>query len=334
MQNPLVTIGVPFLNGESTIDRTLRSIAAQDYKNIEVICSDNCSTDRSLQICKSYLPIIPNLRIEKTSERVGMSKNINNCFRYASGKLGMFLSADDWLDSNAISELVRLATKYPGLALYIGQFRYQDCEGKVTERPPVWSAFRKDIRFSPKKAFMNFILGPRGEACSTIFDMELFNQIGGIRNDLERTNTWVLYTDLASKAGYAITAKCISNYWIHPMGGEVFSRTCSERLKYIHQAQGLFRTMGYSERSFLEFFRSEINKHRRIFNETTDEKAKLIISEFFDNINPKWRACPDWPGTKFDTLGFEAKIAIEHLLKRPLRALIAKVAIWLRREPQ
>jgi cellulose synthase/poly-beta-1,6-N-acetylglucosamine synthase-like glycosyltransferase len=45
LDSPRVTICVPVRNGSRTIRRTLDSTLAQDYPNLEVIVSDNCSTD-------------------------------------------------------------------------------------------------------------------------------------------------------------------------------------------------------------------------------------------------------------------------------------------------
>jgi glycosyltransferase involved in cell wall biosynthesis len=54
MDSPRVTVCVPVRNGSRTIRRTLDSILAQDYSNLEVIVSDNCSTDDTAQIVQGY----------------------------------------------------------------------------------------------------------------------------------------------------------------------------------------------------------------------------------------------------------------------------------------
>ena len=51
---PLVSICFPVFNGERTLIRALDSLNAQDYKNLEIIISDDNSTDETFNICRKY----------------------------------------------------------------------------------------------------------------------------------------------------------------------------------------------------------------------------------------------------------------------------------------
>ena len=50
----LVSIGVPVFNGEKKLAHALDSLLEQDYSNLEIIISDNGSTDATTEICASY----------------------------------------------------------------------------------------------------------------------------------------------------------------------------------------------------------------------------------------------------------------------------------------
>ncbi len=52
---PLVSIGMPVYNGERFIRQALDSLLALDYENVELMISDNASTDRTAEICQEYL---------------------------------------------------------------------------------------------------------------------------------------------------------------------------------------------------------------------------------------------------------------------------------------
>src|SRR5918993_5298269 len=51
---PLVSIGVPVYNGERFLARTLQSLLAQTYTNLEIIICDNASTDGTEAICREF----------------------------------------------------------------------------------------------------------------------------------------------------------------------------------------------------------------------------------------------------------------------------------------
>ena len=54
-KQPLVSIGVPVFNGEKTLAWALDSLLGQDYANLEIIISDNASTDTTAEICEKYV---------------------------------------------------------------------------------------------------------------------------------------------------------------------------------------------------------------------------------------------------------------------------------------
>ena len=60
---PVVSIGVPVYNGERFVQRALVSLLAQDFGDLEVVVSDNASTDCTPEICRGYAaaehPLLP-----------------------------------------------------------------------------------------------------------------------------------------------------------------------------------------------------------------------------------------------------------------------------------
>lgn len=104
---PLVSIGVPCYNSSETIQRTLDSIQAQNYKNIELIISDNCSTDSTRQIIESNESCFANVKLLWQPMNKGMHANFLRAIELSSGDYFLFLAADDYLgDSSTIEKLV------------------------------------------------------------------------------------------------------------------------------------------------------------------------------------------------------------------------------------
>lgn len=92
--NPLVVIGVPVHNGARFLRETLDSLMAQTYPNLELIISDNASTDETESICRSFLRD-DRVRYRRSSENIGASRNINSLFSEAKGKYFKLAAADD-----------------------------------------------------------------------------------------------------------------------------------------------------------------------------------------------------------------------------------------------
>jgi glycosyltransferase involved in cell wall biosynthesis len=103
---PLVSVVIPCFNAERTIERAIRSVLDQDYRHLEVIVADDCSTDSSREV-------VGGIRDERliyaaSSMNQGASAARNRGIKLATGKYIAFLDADDeWLPSK-IAAQVRL----------------------------------------------------------------------------------------------------------------------------------------------------------------------------------------------------------------------------------
>ena len=83
-KEPLVSIIIPVYNVESYLENCLVSVLNQTYKNIEVICVDDGSSDNSPEILKKYSEKYSNLKIDLqdknqgqgTARNIGLEKSI------------------------------------------------------------------------------------------------------------------------------------------------------------------------------------------------------------------------------------------------------------------
>lgn len=111
--NPLVSIVVITYNSAKYVMETLESALSQTYRNVEIIISDDCSTDNTYDICKHY---IDNKNIKqgrvrciltKTHSNGGICANYNNGLRHARGEWIKYIAGDDILEPDCIEEFVR-----------------------------------------------------------------------------------------------------------------------------------------------------------------------------------------------------------------------------------
>lgn len=83
--NPLVSIGIPTYNrANSYLKQALRSAVNQTYKNLEIIVSDNCSSDDTESVVKEFRD--PRIRYFRQNKNLGAVPNCNFCLEQSQGK--------------------------------------------------------------------------------------------------------------------------------------------------------------------------------------------------------------------------------------------------------
>jgi glycosyltransferase involved in cell wall biosynthesis len=104
----LVSVGIPVYNGERYIAAALDSVLAQDYPHVEIVISDNASTDRTRAICKQYARRDPRIRYRRNQQNLGASANFKKVAKLARGEYFTWLAADDVLvQADYLSTLAR-----------------------------------------------------------------------------------------------------------------------------------------------------------------------------------------------------------------------------------
>ena len=84
-------------NVEQFIARAIESVAIQSYENIEIICVDDCGSDRSVEIAKKIALQDSRVQILQNKSNLGTFATRNNGALSAKGEYLLFLDADDYL---------------------------------------------------------------------------------------------------------------------------------------------------------------------------------------------------------------------------------------------
>ena len=97
-----VSIIIPIYNVEQYLAQCLDSVINQTYKNIEIICVNDCSTDNTAQVISEYGKFHQNLRLinHETNRRQGGARNTG--VKVAEGDYILYIDADDTFESNAL----------------------------------------------------------------------------------------------------------------------------------------------------------------------------------------------------------------------------------------
>jgi glycosyltransferase involved in cell wall biosynthesis len=139
---PLITIGMPVFNEERFIDSALTSLRCQDYPNLEILISDNASTDRTLEICRRHSLEDPRIRIESATENRGVTANFQRALDMASGTYFMWAAGHDLWTSNLVSECVALLETNDQACLAFASSRWIGIADEPLAKASGWSDTR------------------------------------------------------------------------------------------------------------------------------------------------------------------------------------------------
>ncbi|MHA1540490.1 MAG: glycosyltransferase family 2 protein [Alphaproteobacteria bacterium] len=136
MKNPKVSVVIPVFNMEKFIAEALDSAISQTYKNTEIICVDDCSTDNSEKIIKSYIkknPTVFYMKLKKNSGTPIIPRNIG--IKKATGKYILPLDADDKIASTYVEKSMREMQKSSADVVYCRANFFGDKKGEWKLKP-------------------------------------------------------------------------------------------------------------------------------------------------------------------------------------------------------
>lgn len=105
-----ISVIIPVYNTEKYIDRCLKSVLSNTYKNIEVVCVDDGSTDSSHMILKKYADEDKRIKVIR-QENAGVSAARNRGLDAVTGKFVTFVDSDDWIHPRYFETLLYFQKK-------------------------------------------------------------------------------------------------------------------------------------------------------------------------------------------------------------------------------
>jgi glycosyltransferase involved in cell wall biosynthesis len=114
---PVVSIGMPAFNEARHIGEAINSLLSQSHRDIELIISDNASTDGTYEIISSYAALDTRIRAFRNSRNVGALHNFEYVRDHACGEYFMWAGAHDRWHPLFISRMLDVLTRDPGVIL-------------------------------------------------------------------------------------------------------------------------------------------------------------------------------------------------------------------------
>lgn len=135
---PKVTIGVPVYNGEKYLEEALASIVAQTFRDMEIVISDNASSDRTPAICHDFMARDPRIRYYRNPQNLGSAANWNRVLELARGEYFKWAADDDILEPTYVEKCAGVLERDPSVVICHSQtvvFRDDGQQTPLRETP-------------------------------------------------------------------------------------------------------------------------------------------------------------------------------------------------------
>jgi glycosyltransferase involved in cell wall biosynthesis len=206
-----VSVVMPVLNGRRFIDEAIGSIAAQTYKDVELVVVDDGSTDDTRQHVDAFRDRLEIRYVRHESPR-GIAPSMNDGVRHATGAFIAFLDHDDAWFPEFLATQVSHLEQHPDVGMVHSDFQTIDVEGRIIEASV--AAARGRTRPSGqvfRELFMDsFIVGN-----SVLIRRECFDRLGLFDESL-RWGDYHMWLRIAKHYRVDYTDKVLVKYRQHP----------------------------------------------------------------------------------------------------------------------
>jgi len=189
---PLVSVVVVTYNSEKTIFETLESIKNQTYKNLELIISDDCSKDNTVEICKQWLiknnKSCINVQIVESSKNTGISGNCNRGYKVANGTWIKGTPGDDLLMEDCIENNINYVLNNNKSKIILSKTALIGESYKINKYKNLFNYGALNLN---KKNLLYLLLVDNFVPASTLFiKKEIFIQLGGFDERMPLLEDW------------------------------------------------------------------------------------------------------------------------------------------------
>jgi glycosyltransferase involved in cell wall biosynthesis len=140
----LVSVGLPVRNGEHRLTGVVKSVLGQDHENIELIISDNASTDGTEEVCRELARGDSRIVYVRQPENVGLLNNFIAAMRRANGTFYRWVGDDDWLAPTCVSRCLEAYAADERLVLVTTQVNFVGVDGTTQSAPYKGSGLSSD----------------------------------------------------------------------------------------------------------------------------------------------------------------------------------------------
>ncbi len=249
-KHPRVSIGMPVYNSERFISEALEAFLAQTFQDFELIISDNASTDRTEQICRSYAARDARIQYFRAEKNLGMGWNYRRVFELSRGEYFRWATYDDLCAPESLARCVEVLDREPSVVLAYPKTKLIDEQGKVI------SEYEDRLHLQSSRASERF---------AQLFQrLGLCNAVYGLLRPVVLRRTALIGNYIASDVCFLTELSLYGKFWeipeflfyrrIHP--GAYSSQKTTQKLLHFYTPQTKARISLTNWRHLWENFRA------------------------------------------------------------------------------
>lgn len=128
---PTVSVGLPVYNGADHVERAIRAVLGQTLSDIELVVSDNASTDATEDICRRLSVDDARIRYFRNESNLGAASNFNKVFLESRAPFFKWLGHDDFLEPEALGKALLVLQENPEISIVHWLERMTDEAGRT-----------------------------------------------------------------------------------------------------------------------------------------------------------------------------------------------------------
>jgi len=216
-RGPRVSVCIPVYNGASYIRECIESVLAQTYGDFELIVADNCSTDDTETIVRSFMD--PRVRYVRNARNLGLVGNANRCLQLASSEYVCLFHHDDLMLPQNLARKVAVLDAHPGVGFVHSNLLLVDETGRCVASG-IWAdQSRRDYVESGRVAFPQFLMAmPRASSIfigAVLARRSCYRRLGGFRDELPHCNDSEMWMRMMLFFDVACVGEPLVKYRVH-----------------------------------------------------------------------------------------------------------------------
>ena len=203
-----ISIITPNYNYEKYLPELLRSVAAQDYPDIEHVIVDDGSTDNSVQVIQGFANQFPHRFKLIQQANAGQSAALNTALKLVTGDLIVWINSDDYFTENVFKKIAQYFTENPTVDILFGDINFVDLESQF-----IFTHRNQSFHYT-EAALLGFTMFLSSNA--VVWRSEIMEGIDGFNVHLKCNMDGEFYSRLFYNNSFAYESLAIANFRKQP----------------------------------------------------------------------------------------------------------------------